>query len=154
MTEEHKKIFPYAVEGVSFDSPEEKVTAESIIYFAQEKGVPAAQDSVEKLTLKSEKTIYSGDDLVNLSQDNIFSLGVKVYKFTVNGQALESNSGKLVVLDIIEMAKKEDVHIPGKPEELFLEVVGGTSKFKIDDWVDLSQFHEFILILNKQTPVA
>ena len=79
---------------------------------------------------------------------------VKVYKFKVNGQDLESKSEKLVALDIIRLAEQKGVPLPDKPENLLLEAVGEGHPFKLDDWVDLEKFTQFILILNKSTPVA
>ncbi len=158
MNENTNKNFPFTIEGESFDSPDEKLTAKSILERAQEKNIPAAQGQIGTLTLKSDKgAIYSGDDWINLSQDNNFSLGIKktpqVYKFTVNGQKLESNLEKLIALDIIKMGQEKGAAIPGKPENWLLEEIGG-KKFTIDEWVDLSQFSEFLLIPSGSTPVA
>ena len=79
---------------------------------------------------------------------------IKIYKFTVNGQDLESKSEKLVALDIIKLADQKGVPLPDKPENLLLEAVGEGQPFKLDDWVDLEKYTQFILILNKSTPVA
>ena len=155
MSEDTAKNFPFTVEGEPFTLPEEKVTANSIIKIAQEKGISAAQGKIENITLKgSKETIYSGNDLIDLLQDNEFTLGVKeeekIYRFKVNGQELESKSEKLVVLDIIKLAQEKGVPIPPQPA---LEAVGGP-QFKDDDCVDLGQFHEFLLISKASTPVA
>ena len=117
--------------------------------------MPASHPPIEELVLKGQKGNYSKDDKVDLSEDNDFSLGVKVYKFKVNGQELESKFEKLIALDIIEMAEKKGVSLPEKHENLRLEAVDENPyPFKLDDWVDLEQFHKFILILNEPTPVA
>ena len=79
---------------------------------------------------------------------------VKVYKFTVNGQDLESKSEKLVALDIIRLAEQKGVPLPDKPENLLLEAVGEGQPFKLDDWVDLEKFTKFILIPSTPTSVA
>ena len=79
---------------------------------------------------------------------------VKVYKFTVNGQDLESKSEKLVALDIIRLADQKGVPLPDKPENLLLEAVGEGQPFKLDDWVDLEKFTKFILIPSTPTSVA
>ena len=150
---EHK--FSFQVEGESFSSPEKILTARKIIEYAKEKGLSASKPPIEELVLKGQKGNYAGDDKVDLSEDNDFSLGVKVYKFKVNGQELESKFEKLVALDIIEMAKKQGVSLPGKYENLLLETVGDKQhQFELDEWVDLGRFHEFLLILNEPTPVA
>ena len=75
-----------------------------------------------------------------------------VYKFTVNGQELESKSEKLVALDIIKLAEQKGVPLPDKPENLLLEAVGEGQPFKLDDWVDLEKFTDFILIPVRQHP--
>ena len=77
-----------------------------------------------------------------------------VYKFTVNGQELESKSEKLVALDIIKLAEQKGVPLPDKPENLLLEAVGEGQPFKLDDWVDLEKFTDFILIPSTPTSVA
>ena len=149
--------FPFQIEGKEFPSSEKTLTADKIIEQAKEKGLPAAAPPAEDLALKGQKAIYSGNDPVDLSEDNDFSLGPKIYKFKVNGQELESKFEKLIALDIIEMAQKSGVPVPGdKTDNLLLEVAGGESpcQFKQDEWVDLAQFHEFLLILNEPTPVA
>lgn len=146
--------FPFTVEGEPFVVGEQKPTAKMILKMAQEKGIASAQDQIEKLVLKGKSAIYKGDDIVDLSQEKEFSVGLAVYAFKVNGQDLESNLGKLVALDIIKMAQEKGVALPGAPENLLLSVIGKDTEFKNDEWVDLSQFHEFLLILNEPTPVA
>ena len=79
---------------------------------------------------------------------------VKVYKFMVNGQDLESKSEKLVALDIIRLADQKGIPLPDKPENLLLEAVGEGQPFKLDDWVDLEKFTKFILISSTPTSVA
>ena len=148
-----KQQFPFMVEGDRLSLPEEKVPAETIIKLAQKKGIEAAQGEIEKLTLKGKENIYRGDDPVDLSQEDDFSIGVAVY-FMVNGQEMESRLEKLVALDIIKMAQEKGVALPGGPENLLLHVVGQGSEFKYDEWIDLTQFNEFLLILNESTPVA
>ncbi len=153
MKEDTGNNFPFTIEGKKFASEEQTRTANSIIEMAQKEGIPAAQDGVEKLTLKGEAEIYFGDDPVDLAQDSNFTIGVKVYEFKVNGQELESNLAKLVSLDIIKLAQEKGVPLPAKPENLLLEAVGG-AKFGPDAWVDLGQFREFLLLSNEPTPVA
>ena len=77
-----------------------------------------------------------------------------VYKFTVNGQELESKSEKLVALDIIKLAGQKGVPLPDKPQNLLLEAVDEPKPFKLDDWVDLEKFTKFILIPSTPTSVA
>ena len=151
---ENIEQFQFTVEGKRFSLPEEKVPAKSILELAQDKGIKAAQDGIEKLTLKGKETIYRGDDLVDLTQEDDFTIGAVVYKFMVNGQEMESNMEKLVSLDIIKMAQEKGVPLPGKPENLLLQVVGQEHEFKYDAWVDLTQFNEFLLLLNESAPVA
>ena len=160
MSKDIARQFPFTIEGEPFDWPEEKVTAKRIIAFAKDKGIPVAQGKIENLTLKgSKETIYSGDDWVDLSRDNVLTLGVKdeekIYRFKVNGQELESALDKLVASDIIKLAHEKGVPVPGKPEDFLLAVVGeDDKKFKSDEWVDLRQFNTFILLPNTSTPVA
>ena len=154
MAENTEEKFPFTVEGEPFVVGEQKPTAKEILKMAQEKGIEPAQDQIEKLVLKGDSAIYKGDETVDLSQDKVFSIGLAVYEFKVNGQELKSNLSKLVALNIIEMAQENGVVLPGTTENLLLSVVGKELEFKNEDWVDLSQFHEFLLILNEQTPVA
>ena len=155
MSNNTENKFSFQVEGKSFSSSEKILTARKIIEYAKEEEVPASKPPIEELVLKGQKNSYSKEDKVDLSEDNDFSLGVKVYKFKVNDQELESQFEKLVALDIIEMAEKKGVSLPGKHEDLRLEAVGENPyPFELDDWVDLGQFHKFILILNEPTPVA
>ena len=153
------QTFHFMVEGESFslDSPDGRVAAKDILALAQEKKINGSEGPIEDLTLKGKEGVYSGDDRVDLSQEDDFSLGVKakgkVYHFKVNGQELESNSEKLVALDIIKMANAKGVPLPGQIGNLQLEAVGGPP-FGNSDWVDLEQFSEFILIANDPTPVA
>ena len=146
MNKDKKNTFPFTVEGKHFDSIKEKLTAKSIIEQAKEKNILAVQDSIDKLTLKGEKEVYYLDDLVDLSQDNRFAIGVKTYQFKVNGQKLETTTEKLLSLQIIKEAQEKGVFLPDKVENLLLESVGEKQKsFKLDDLVDLSQYNNFIL---------
>lgn len=154
MAEDTEKKFPFTVGGEPFVVGEQKPTAKEILKMAQEKGIEPAQDQIEKLVLKGDSAIYKGDETVDLSQDKVFSIGLAVYEFKVNGQELKSNLSKLVALDIIKMAQEKGVELPGKPENLLLSVVGKENEFNSGDWVDFDQFREFLLILNEQTPVA
>ena len=147
--------FVFQIEGEDFSSSKQILTAREIINLAKEKGLPTSNLPIEDLTLKTEQNIYSGDDPVDLSKEKNFSLGIKIYKFKVNGQELESKFEKLIALDIIKMAKEKGIPLPGdKPDDFLLETRGGKNKFKLDEWVDLGQFHEFLIILDKPTPVA
>lgn len=154
MNKDTKKKFSFKVEDQSFDSPEEKITAKAIIELAQKKGISNAQGQIDTLTLKGENKIYYLNDIVDLSKDNDFSLGIKVYKFKVNGQELESNSKKLLASDIIKMAQNKDVPLPAEIKDLLLQAVGVEQEFNLNDWVDFSKFDNFLLIVNKPTPVA
>ena len=156
MNENAEKKISFTVEGKTFDSAEEQLTARDIIERARETGIEAAQEGAEKLTLECGQSVYRQDDLVDLSQHNEFSIREAVYKFTVNGQQLETDFEKLVSLDIIVMAKKEGA-IKGKPEELLLETIeveGKKECFRHDDWVELWVHKEFLVIDNNSTPVA
>ncbi len=149
--------FFFQIEGAGFESPRKILTAKEILELAKEKNLPAAKPPLEELALKGKNKVYAGNDKVDLSEDNDFSLGLRLYKFKVNGRELESKFEKLIALDIIEMAGKQGASIPGgEPDKLLLEAVGGEKpcQFKLDEWVDLSRFHEFLLILNEPTPVA
>ena len=158
MNIENTQKFPFKVEGESFYSFEEKLTAKQIIELAKEKNIPEANQPIESLILKGKEKTYSKDDLIDLSIENDFSLGLKVYKFRVNGQEFESNSEKLIALDIIKRAREKAVigNNPEKLEDWLLETIEQENKieFKPNEWVDLSQFQNFLLIPNQSTPVA
>lgn len=154
MAENTEEEFSFTVEGERFVVGEQKLMAKIILKMAQEKGIAPARDQIEKLVLKTDSTVYKGDDVVDLLQDKAFSVGLAVYEFKVNGQELVSNLGKLIALDIIKMAQEGGVVLPGTPDNLLLSVIGKDAEFKNDDWVDLGQFQEFLLILNEPTPVA
>ena len=155
MTENIEGKFPFTVEGEPFVLEEQQPTAKKIIEMAQQKDIVPAQDQIEKLTLKSENAVYQGDDLVDLLQEKIFTIGLAIYQFTVNGQELESNLQKLAALDIIKLAKENGVALPDKPEDLLLSAIGQEQQeFRNEDRVDLGQFREFLLILNKSTTAA
>ena len=80
---------------------------------------------------------------------------MKIYKFIVNDQELESKEEKLVASDIIKMAQEKGVLTEVKPENLLLGAADGDKhQFKPEDWVDLSKYSKFILIPNQPTPVA
>ena len=77
------------------------------------------------------------------------------YKFTVNGQELESKQEKLLVSDVIKIAQEKGVPLPSsKPEDLLLEVVGKDINFKLNDWVNLGEYNQFLILYDKPTPVA
>lgn len=154
MAENTEEKFSFTVDGEPFAVGEQTPTAKMLLKMAQEKGIEPAQDQIEKLVLKGESAVYKGDDVVDLSQDNAFSIGLAVYAFKVNGQELESSIGKLVALDIIKMAQENGVVLPGTPDNLLLSAIGKDAEFKDDVEVDLSKFNEFLLILNAPTPVA
>lgn len=159
MNENTQKGFTFTIEGELFNLPDEKVTAKSIIELAKKRDIPSAKGEVENLILESNGTVYSSDDLIDLSENNNFSIRVKeeekTYQFKVNGQEFESESRKLIVLDIIKMAQEKGIGIPGKPEDvLLLQVLGEQYPLKNDAWVDLEKTTEFIIILNEPAPVA
>ena len=159
MSEDTNKNFYFTVEGepLSIRSSEGKVKAEEILALAQEKKIKGSEGPIENLTLKGKDAVYAIGDEVDLLKEEEFSLGVKAqkptYHFKVNGQELDSNSEKLVALDIIKIAGEKGVPLPGQIEDLRLEVVGGPT-FENSDWVDLEQFNEFLLMVNTPTPVA
>lgn len=156
MNENAEKKISFAVEGKTLDSPKEQLTARDIIERARETGIEAAQEGAEKLALECGQSVYRQDDLVDLSQHNEFSIREAIYKFTVNGQELETNFDKLVALDIIVMAVEKGV-IEGKPEELRLETIvyeGENEYFGHDAWVELRICKEFLVMPNKPTSVA
>lgn len=158
MNETTQKGFTFTIEGESFNLSDEKVTAKSIIELAKKRDISSAKGEVENLILESNGTVYSSDDLIDLSENSDFSIRVneekKTYKFKVNGQEFESESRQLIALEIIKMAQEKGVTIPRKPEDVLLQVVGEQYPLKNDAWVDLEKTTEFIIILNKPTPVA
>jgi len=158
MNENTQKGFTFTIEGELFNLPDEKVTAKSIIELVKKRDIPSAKGEVENLILESNGTVYSSDDLIDLSENNNFSIRVKeeekTYQFKVNGQEFESESRRLIVLEIIKIVQEKGVNIPGKPEDVLLQVVGEQYPLKNDAWVDLEKITEFIIILNKSTPVA
>lgn len=154
MAENTEGKFSFTVEEDRFAVGEQNLAAKIILKMAQEKGIAPAQDQIEKLVLKTDGAVYKGDEIVDLSQDKAFSVGLAVYEFKVNGQELVSNLGKLVALDIIKMAQEGGVVLLGTPDNLLLSVIGKDAEFKNEEWVDLGQFQEFLLILNEPTTVA
>lgn len=142
------------VEGKPLSFEKKDLTANEIIKAAQEAGIPAAQDGVEKLTLKGNESgkIYRGEDRIDFSDDTTFSIG-RLYLFTVNGQQLTSLLQKLVALDIIKMAQEKGA-IPTVESLEEWKLEAGGSHFQGSEWVDLGQFMTFVAILNKATPVA
>ncbi len=156
MSDNTKNKFSFQIEGELFSSSENILTAKDIIEKGKEKGLIDSTSSIENLILKGQKNSYSAKEPVDLSKDHVFSLEFKkIYKFKVNGQEMESEFEKLIALDIIDTAKKNGVSLPGKAENLLLETVGDKQyRFKLDEWVNLNQCYEFLLILNEPTPVA
>jgi len=154
MAENTEEQFSFTIEEEPFVIGEQKPMAKTLLKLAREKGIEPAQDQIEKLVLKGAGAVYKGDDVVDLLQDKAFEIGLAVYEFKVNGQELQSSLGKMVALDIIKMAQENGVVLPGTPDNLLLSAIGKDAEFKNDDWVDLSQFQEFLLILNAPTPVA
>ena len=151
MAENTEEKFSFTVEGEPFVVGEQKPMAKEILKMAQEKGIEPAQDQIEKLVLKGESTIYKGDETVDLSQDKVFSIGLAVYEFKVNGVEILSPLQKVVALDVMQLAKNKGA-FPGKPEDYILE--GDNGRYKPDDWVDLKQDNVFITAPNQPTPVA
>jgi len=151
MAENTEEKFPFTVEGEPFVVGEQKPTAKEILKMAQEKGIEPAQDQIEKLVLKGDSAIYKGDETVDLSQDKVFSVGLAVYEFKVNGVEILSPLQKVVALDVMQLAKNKGA-FPGKPEDYILE--GDNGRYKPDDWVDLKQDNVFITAPNQPTPVA
>jgi len=151
MAEDTEEKFSFTVEGEPFVVGEQKPMAKEILKMAQEKGIEPAQDQIEKLVLKGESAIYKGDETVDLSKDKVFSVGLAVYEFKVNGVEIHSPLQKVVALDVMQLAKNKGA-FPGKPEDYILESDKG--RYKPDDWVDLKQDNVFITAPNQPTPVA
>ncbi len=153
----NQAMFSFKIDGKDFELPKEKVTAKQIIELAKEKGLPEANLPIEDLTLKSGKDLYSGNENVDLSKENVFSLEPKkIYKFKVNGQEMESKVKNLTAKQIIELAKEKGATLPGDEQSnLLVESVGKHQRqFQLEEEVNLSQFCDFLLILNEPTPVA
>lgn len=147
------KAFPFTVEGKELSLPEQKVRAKEILELAIVRGI--TDSPIDALTLKSEKREYALEDEVDLDVENKFTLGVRVYEFEVNGQKFESKFEVLSAKDIIEMAQKHGVHLPGEPKDCLLHSLGGEERdFKGDDWVDLAKFTKFAILSASPTPVA
>lgn len=151
--ENTSKNYQYTIEGKSFNSSDENLMAKVILELAKEKGILAAQDAINSLTLKGKDRVYSGDDRVDLSQENNFSLGVKGYTFKVNGVEIETRQEKLIALDILELAKKKDA-IEGKPSDYALKSLSGEETYKPEDWVQIEEGKEFLAVPQGSTPVA
>ena len=132
------------------------VTAKQVLELAKEKDLPGTKPPIEDLILKSETKIYSGNEEVDLSKDNVFTLGIKIYTFKVNGQQMESKVNELTAEEIIKLAKEKGITLPGgESKNLLLEAVGKNQRqFQPNEKVDFIQFNEFLLILNEPTPVA
>ena len=73
------------------------------------------------------------------------------FTFKVNGFQLESERNKIVVSDILSIAKKAGA-MPGEPEEYILQ--GDKGQYGWNDWVDLLEDSVFVTIRNTATPVA
>jgi len=151
MAEDTGGEFSFTVEGEPFVVGEQKPTAKRILEMAQEKGIAPAQDQIEKLVLKGEIAVYKGDDIVDLSQEKEFSVGLAVYEFKVNGVEIHSPLEKIVALDVMQLAKNKGA-FPGEPEDYILE--GDKGRYEPSDWVDLGQDNVFITAPNKPTTVA
>ena len=152
----NQTVFPVEIDGEKFEFPQKNITAKQIIELAKEKGLSGTKPPIEDLILKSENKFYSGNEEVDLSKENNFSLGPKIYMFKVNGQQMESKVNKLTAEEIIKLAKEKGITLPGsESKNLLLEAVGKQKyQFKPDEKVDFIQFNEFLLILNEPTPVA
>ena len=151
-----KKGFPFKIDGVAGESPDQKVTASYLIKYAIEKGIPAAKESPESITLKGLRGSYSGDDVIDLSKDHDFTIEVKkengTYFFEVGDKKLQSEQKILKAQEIIDMARNAGLYVPEKP---ILRAVGDNKrKFEADEQVDLSQYHKFTISLGGSTPVA
>ena len=139
-----KKGFPFKIDEVAGESPDQKVTASYLIKYAKEKGIPAAKESPESIILKGSRGSYSGDDVIDLSQDYVFTIGRKEtkgpYRFTVNNQGLESEQPELTAQAILDIARAAGVDMAPNPK---LKVVRGRT-FEPNELVDLTEFHEFL----------
>ena len=153
MNDNMKKKIPFTVENKKFISDKEILTAREIIELAKEEDIPAAQDDIQKLTIKSKNSIYYKDDEINLLKENLFSLGVRVYSYKVNGEEFQSELDELIVADILREARDKIRDLPDV--DWVLQTIGGEqNKFKNDAWVNLDQFNNFLLIASGPTPVA
>ena len=152
----NQTVFPIEIEGKKIGFPQKDATAKQIIERAKEKGLPGTKPPIEDLILKSETKFYSGNEEIDLSKENVFTLGPKIYTFKVNGQQMESKVNELTAEEIIKLAKEKGITFPGgESKNLLLEAVGKNQRqFQPNEKVDFIQFNEFLLILNEPTPVA
>ena len=141
------------VEGKPLDFKSADLTANDVLKAAQEADIPAAQDGIEKISLKGDESgkIYVGEDRIDIRDDKKFSIGI-AYPFTVNGQSFVSPLQKLIALDIIKMAQGKNLVPSVGSNDWKLE--GDGKFFHGKDWVDLEQFPSLILIPDQPTPVA
>ena len=141
--------YPFAVEDHKFESSEKLISAGEIIRRAQKEGIEVAKGEIDKITLKSEKMIYTSKERIDLTDENHFQIGGPAYNFKVNGQELQSALEKLVAADIVTMAIKA-----GAAPERKYQLKGKDYVYAADEWVDLSDNHEFTLLPTDPTPVA
>lgn len=145
------KSFPYFVENEKFFSKNEIIEAREILLSAKKRGIPAAQDDIDKLTLKTQNSFFSGEDKIDLLKENVFSLEVKVFSYIVNGEEFQSVNKLLLASDITNIAREK---LGLQDANWVLESLPEDNKFSSDEWVDLSKFKQFILIPGAPTPVA
>ena len=148
-----KKEFPFKIDEVAGKSLNQKVTASYLIKYAEKNGIPAAKKSPNSITLKGSHGSYSGDDVIDLSQDYIFTIEVKEkrgpYFFEVNGEGLQSERQKLTAQEIIDLARAS-----GLVFDLNSQLESGDREFGADEVIDLTQFHEFATIPTGSGDVA
>ena len=146
--------FEFTVEGKPLSSDKEKLAAREILELAKQHGIlpKGGKEDIDRYTLKGGKAVYWGDDTVDLQVEKEFTVGVKVFAFTVNGILLESKAEKLVASDILKMARDAGAIQP--TGDYLLQVSGQQQDFQAGDWVDLTQFTKFLAIPNSPTPVA
>ncbi len=145
--------FLYKVNEQSFDSKDQILSVKKIVERAKIGKISVAQHSIENLKLRGQVKEYSKNDEVNLQVDKNLVLEL-TYQFKVNGQELECKTDKIVVSEIIKMAQEKGVALPDQPQYLLLEEVYSNRQFTITEEVDFNQCKEFLLLVNKPTPVA
>ena len=148
--------FEFTVEGKPLSSDKEKLAAREILELAKQHGVELpkgeGEGSIDRYTLKGEKNVYWGGETVDLQVEKEFTVGVKVFTFTVNGTPFESETQKLMASSIIKMARDAGA-IPPEGDYL-LQPTGEQQTFKPDESVDLTQFTKFLALLNAPGPVS
>ena len=148
--------FEFTVEEKPLSSDKEKLAAREILELAKQHGgiLPkdGKEEDIDHYTLKGAKAVYWGNETVDLQVEKEFTVGVKVFAFTVNGTLLESKAEKLVASDILKMARDAGAISP--EGSYLLQPAGQQQTFQAGDWVDLTQFTKFLAILDSPTPVA